>query len=107
VPANVLVPADYGCFRGIFGQFEDCTVEDAAVAMQDMYNDYETYLKKAQDTRKWARQYHYPNLRSSYKTIVSPKSVKLGNRDTIENGKIISTCPKFVEKCKKVLSIDP
>jgi glycosyltransferase involved in cell wall biosynthesis len=103
VPCNNLVPASYGWFKGVFGNFEDCTVSDAAIAMQDVYNNYQFYLEKSEKMRKWAQQYHYPNLREMYLSVVIPHKVILGDTDIIETNKIITTSPALRDKYTQIV----
>lgn len=96
VAADMLIPGKY--IWGIFGNYEDCTVSDAANAMLDVYNNYDLYLAKSEAARRWVSQYNYPNLRSHYLSIARPKAIALGTTNTIEADKIITNDKSLFEK---------
>jgi glycosyltransferase involved in cell wall biosynthesis len=101
VPADILIPGKY--IWGTFGYYEDCAVSDAANAMLDVYENYDRYLAYSEAERLWVSQYHYPNLRSLYLSVVRPQVIVLGSSNTITKDKIITTDKKLVEKYMKIL----
>jgi glycosyltransferase involved in cell wall biosynthesis len=98
VPANILVSTDYISFSGIFGHFEDCTIDDAASAMIDVYEHYDTYLQKSLAARQWACRYNYPNLRRFYLSVIQPKNIYYGETNKITKHGIITSSKQLFEK---------
>lgn len=101
VPSAIEVPALY-TFPGDFGVQYQCSVRDVAAALRDVYDHYAAYLQRAPQAREWARQYHYTQMTSLYKSLIKPKQVVLGAENRIKDGGIVTTSPKLVKKYSKV-----
>jgi hypothetical protein len=95
----------YNAVFGECGEQFDCEVKDVAAALLAVYGDYDKYIKKARKGRKWVNQYNCTNssLRNQYQTLIKPKQVKLGNRNKIQNGIIITKSKKLYKKYKQVV----
>jgi glycosyltransferase involved in cell wall biosynthesis len=108
VPSHFKVPSPY-LYQVLFnepcGEQFGCKVEDVIVALQDVYKHYELYIKKARKGRKWVRQYDCTNpiLQDSYLTLVKPKQVKLGNKNSIENGAIMTNSIELYQKYEQLI----
>jgi glycosyltransferase involved in cell wall biosynthesis len=78
----------------------NCSEEDAAEAIYDVYQNYDHYLSHAEEARKWASFYSYSNsyLKELYKCLVSPKKVILGSENTITPEFFITDCKELYEK---------
>jgi glycosyltransferase involved in cell wall biosynthesis len=84
ISSTIPEPADYFDFEGMtYGERFNCSVDEAATALLDLYDHYDEYLKKAELGRKWVRQYEFKNLKDLYLSLVKPKKVILGNEDKI------------------------
>ncbi len=79
VPSLILEPAVYDIFGGQdLGSFFNCTESDVRAALRDMYNNYTSYLQKAQSGREWVKQYCWKSLKNKYLSLVKPKTIILG-----------------------------
>ena len=66
VPANIRKKAYYEIFQTHIGEHRACTVEDAAAAMRDVYENYASYLEKGAEAKKWAATSDFSHLRPYY-----------------------------------------
>ncbi len=78
----------------------NCTVEDAANAIEDVYKNYDSYLSKAPNARKWASLYSYSNdyIQGLYKCLISPKKIILGAENKLTPDCLITDCKELYEK---------
>lgn len=105
VKSNILIPADYHNYFSSAGQMFDCTIDDAAEAFLDVFHNYETYLNKKEEARKWASQYSYSNrgLTELYETIVKPKEIHLSDKDIITKNRIETSSVELCNKYKRLI----
>ncbi len=82
----------------------NCDLDEAAAAIQDVYENYETYLQTTADARKWASYYSYSNshLKKLYKTLVAPKEILLGNENLIATEYLVTNSPGLCEKYRRL-----
>lgn len=98
-----LIPEKASYFWGMsYGERFDCTLEDAAEALLDVYHHYDTYLEKAKGAREWVKQYQYKNLKKKYLNLVKPAKVILGDRDEITEDYLMTTSEELYKKYKKI-----
>jgi glycosyltransferase involved in cell wall biosynthesis len=83
VPSSHAIPAFYPDLQNCYGSFYDCTVEDVAIALRNMYDNYDHYLEQKEAARAWASKYSYKHLKSLYIGIIVPKKIILGNMNRI------------------------
>lgn len=84
----------------------DCTFDDVVKAYQKMYNNYDLYLKKAQEAKEWVDQFTWKNVMSYYETLFNPEKIVLGNENKIDPAtKTIIT--NDVELYNKLLALLP
>ncbi len=104
VSSAILEPARYFGLRLISGHRFNCEVDEAAAAIKDVYENYQKYLACSEEARKWASYYDYSNkeLQDLYKSLVSPKKIVLGDKDTIHKDYIMTTSQKLYDKYRKV-----
>ena len=104
VESAILEPARYFKRNIISGHRFNCEVDDAAAAIYDVYQNYESYLQKGQAARAWVASYDYSNehLQKLYKTLVAPKKVLLGNENRIEEDCLITSSQALYEKYQKL-----
>jgi len=105
VKSEILQPAHYYNHRLPTGYQFNCTLEDATAAIKDVYLNYDYYLSKGVESRKWASTFSYSNENNikSYQTIVNPKDVVLGNENTITNDCIITDSKELQEKYQRLI----
>lgn len=105
VKSNVLIPADYHGHLPSVGQMFDCTIDDAAEALLDVFHNYDQYLQKKEEARKWASQYSYSNknLTQLYETIINPKKVYIGSKNVIYKDRIETDSVELYNKYKKLV----
>jgi glycosyltransferase involved in cell wall biosynthesis len=101
VPSNIPVSADLVCPPG-FGEYFQCSVDDIAQALRDVYTNYSHYADCAQALRRWASQYSFRKLRPFYLSILAPKRVVLGRENVITKKEVRTTSKAFLKKCHRV-----
>ncbi len=58
-----------------YGYNFNCDLEELAAALTEMKQNYDHYLSKNKEARKWASQFQYSELKTLYRTIIKPKKV--------------------------------
>ena len=101
VHSNIEILALYP-WKGDYGVQYDCTVEDVALALSDMYNNYSDYLRKAPQCRAWAKSYDLMATQASYISLVKPARVILGSTNTLLPDGIMTTSPQLVQKYQSI-----
>lgn len=103
VKSDILEPADYTQIFGcICGNHFNCSVDDAADAMLDVYNYYDVFKAKAIEAREWVKQYTYSNLKNKYLSLIKPKKVILSDKNIVTDDSILTRCPKLYKKYKDI-----
>lgn len=100
VKSEILEPAIYTQFKLPYGNRFNCTIDDAAEAIRDVYLNYDKYLEKKEEARDWARQYCYSNekIKNIYHTLVNPKKIILGATNKVEEGALYTDSPELYKK---------
>lgn len=102
VPSLKLESASY--FWGLnYGDWFCCSVDDVTESLLDVYNNYSTYLEKAQAGREWVQQYEYKNLRHKYLSLLKPKNMILGNEDKVTDEYMMTTSEALYNKFQNIL----
>jgi glycosyltransferase involved in cell wall biosynthesis len=84
----------------------NCDVDEAARAIEDVYNNYQHYLNKGPLMRQWASGYDYSKLTPLYESIVSPKRVILGKtNEFLADGTMITDSDQLYDKYVKVMGL--
>lgn len=86
------------------GMNATCTVEDAAKALLEMYENHSHYLKNAQLAREWAATTDFEYLRPFYLSLLSPSKIFIGEENLITPDAILTNSPKLHEKITKIIS---
>lgn len=86
------------------GEQYDCTVEDAAAALFDVYNNYENYIIKARKGREWVEKYDCKNMKDLYLALIKPSHVILGQRNRIRGTTLETNSSILYEKYLKVIN---
>ena len=103
VKAEEKVPAKYEVFGNQeIGSFYDCTVQDLAHEMRELYHLYEEHLAVAQKGREWVRQYLWPELRPYYLSLFRPQEIRLGTENKIEKNYLEIKNERLYSKYKKI-----
>ena len=102
VPSNILIPAHYP-WPGDFGFQYDCRTCDVAAALQDVYKNYDKYLRNAALCREWASSCDLMKVAPIYLNLIKPKRVMLGDKDVLLPDGIMTTSQKLATKYKSAL----
>ncbi len=104
IETPIKVPAFYDWNQNrSYGDWSTCSIDDIAIALQEMHDHYTSYLSKSSQARKWAKQYDFSHLKPLYKTLLHPPTIELGDENRITPNKITTTSPALVEKYQKLL----
>ncbi len=103
VRADILERAYYGIFGKQCGNFFNCTVHDAASALKDVYEHYDTFFKKSYHGKNWALQYTSRALKKKYMNLVKPKEIILASKNRITNDALMTNSAKLYEKYRKII----
>lgn len=115
VDSEILEPVDHilSFFTG--SEFNDdgfngyqfnCSTEEAAEAIKDVYLNYAKYLKNAAEAREWVLQYDLSNteLKRKYNSLINPKNLVLGSENIITPEFIMTDSRELYEKYRNVLN---
>jgi glycosyltransferase involved in cell wall biosynthesis len=106
LPSEKRIPAFYRIFDGWYddlGEHFECSTDDLAAAMLEVYTNYEKHAVQAFEGRSWVKNYEYENLQRAYATIVKPSSVVLAQFNVIENGVLYTNSSALYDKYKALL----
>lgn len=100
VPSSIEEKADYSFYFGDenCGNNFGCTVEDARKALRDVYTNYHTYLKKAQQARPWVEKYTWSGVKAQFLNLVKPRKILLGDRNIVTDEYLMTTSRELYEK---------
>ena len=102
VPSTYAIPALYP-FPGDFGFQYQCRTSDVVEALRDVYDNYEAYLQKGADARKWASQYQFTKMAPLYRALIKPTRVILGKKNEIHpDGTVVTTSKKLIRTYHEV-----
>jgi glycosyltransferase involved in cell wall biosynthesis len=105
IPSTYAIPALYP-FPGDFGFQYQCRTSDVVDALRDVYTNYETYLQKSVEARKWASAYHFTKMTPLYRALIKPARVVLGKRNKIlADGTIITSSKSLIRKYHSALKV--
>lgn len=85
-----------------YGYQYNCKKEDVVEALIDMYTHYDLYLRQAPELKKWAQKYDFAALKSSYLSLIKPKSVTLSTKNKITPQGVSTNSRELFEKFKKI-----
>ncbi len=105
VPSRNLIPAFYPGLKNYYGLFQDCTTEDAAQALQDVYNNYDYYLQQGPAARSWVKQGSYDQLKPLYLGLIKPKKIVLGAINKITPDCLFTDSEELCEKFHRLVGI--
>lgn len=104
IPSNIEERAIYESFPtgDDYGNNFNSSLEDAASAMQEVFENYENHLNAAQQRRDWVKQYEFKCLTPIYTTLVKPKKIILGNENLLTSDVLITTSETLYKKYLKL-----
>jgi glycosyltransferase involved in cell wall biosynthesis len=98
VPSNILVPY----VIPEFGHYYQCSIEDVAEALIDVYANPEKY--GTLDAKKWAEQYDFSNLKPLYLSALSPKKIIFGEKNEITTSHVQTNSKKLYKKLTRIFT---
>ncbi|MES2273171.1 MAG: glycosyltransferase [Chlamydiota bacterium] len=99
VPALSLEPAYYHWpGKYYYGNQFNCTVEDAANAMKDVFDNYDDYLNRAQAARQWTINCNHQTLMPLYRSLIKPSKVILGAENHLTADYLMTNSRKLYQK---------
>lgn len=84
VDCPVKIDAWHESLGSNIGKQFDCHEDDVIAAMETMVLNYKEYYQKAQEGRRWVKQYLWPELKDTFLAFFSPQKVLLGSENKIE-----------------------
>lgn len=102
VLSEIPIKAVYNGWKDNLGVQFNCSVNDLAAALRDMYANYNVHARKAYEGKNWVKQYKYKRLKKIYTTLVCPKKVILSDRDEVTEDAIYTTSSKLKQSYEKV-----
>lgn len=96
--------AYYPHLYGFFGDYFESDELIVAQALQDVYENYNYWRKKAEQARLWISQFSYSHIWPLYVSIVKPKTIVLdSNINQINEDSIITTSFDLYHKYQKII----
>jgi len=104
VPSNIIIPGTYYDFENDQkGYGFDCSIDDAARALKEIYDNYDFYLNKAQKGREWVKQYLKENMTKKYLNLIKPTKILLGNKNIITDDYLMTNSISLYQKYLKII----
>ncbi len=103
VPSLLQEPAHYSGF-GHCGYNFNCTLADTRKALRDVYTNYQMYVAKAQEGRKWVERYLWKNVKAKFLNLIKPKDVRLGGENRITDEFIMTSSPMLYNKYMQLVN---
>jgi len=98
VPSTIPEPCYYFDRPINGGERFNCTVEDCAAAIEDVYLNYSKYLEKGAAMREWASAYDYSCLAEQYECLVSPQKIVLSDVNQVTADCIYTDSSELYQK---------
>ncbi|CDK30746.1 glycosyltransferase [Candidatus Babela massiliensis] len=86
------------CQTDYIKSVKDLTIDNVALAVEEVYNNYEQYLLKAQQAREWVKQYTYQNLEQKYINLIKPYKIILGTENLITDKYLMTNSKHLYNK---------
>ena len=106
VPAEIKEPALYPVLGGCYGYNFNCTIEDARSALREVYNNFERYVEKAENGRKWVEQYLWKNVKAKFLNLIKPKKVILGEENLVTDDYVMTSSVDLYYKYLNIIDQD-
>lgn len=103
IPSTIEEKAFYESFsEDDYGHNFNVSLEEAANAMQELFEHYDVYLKHSEEMRHWVKQYEYKHLKSIYQTLVKPKKILLGSENILREDLLVTNSKTLYNKYLKL-----
>ncbi len=99
--ANKKIPAFYEVFNQNIGNQYKCNVDDLAILMEDVSNNYDEYLAKASGGREWVKQYLWSSLKPTYLNLFNPNGIEMGTSNYVDANSFKTNDKILFNKIKK------
>lgn len=86
-----------------YGYDFNCRKEDVVQALQEMYQNYDVYLARAEKLKEWVKKYDYSEIRPFYISLVKPKLVELSTKNKITEEGISTDSKALYDKYQKLM----
>lgn len=100
VPSMIKEPAYVEHYMEALGYEFNCSRKDVRIALRDVYENYQYYLKRAEEGREWVKRYLWKNLRKKFLNLVKPQKVVLGEHNKVTNDYLMTTSKALYKKYK-------
>ncbi len=98
VPSDIREKAYSTILNRTIGEDFNCEIDDAADALKEVYENYDSYLALSQEMRAFAEQYDYSHMKERYLNLVCPKEIALGDVDEVTERGLTTTSKELYEK---------
>lgn len=105
IKSDKKVPAYYEVFHKNIGSFYDVDIQDVALAMKEVYHNYDKYQEKTKGGREWTKQFLWSELKPRYLSLVRPNSIEFGETNEIFADRLQTNSKPLYHKYKKVFGI--
>ena len=105
VQSPYALPAFYQLFNSYHGVSYDCSLEDATLALRDVYENYDSYLKQGPSAREWTKQCSFDHLKSLYLGLIKPKKIVLGSINKVTPDCLFTDSEELCEKFSRLAGI--
>lgn len=101
IKSELKEPADYRTHFGFYSGFNfNCEQKDVQAALRSVYENYEYYLKLAQQGRSWVKQYLFKNLKNKYLNLFKPETVNFGKLNIVTDSYLMTNSWDLYKKYK-------
>ncbi len=90
----------------IYGHNYNCEIDELASSLREVKENYPIHLAKASDSRDWAKQYCYNNLKQNYHSLVAPRQIVFGKENKVTMGILSTNSNDLYKKYQKNLNSD-
>ena len=101
VPSSISEDAVFDALNLTSGSYFNVSIDDAAKALKDVYNNYSFFLTLGHKSREYSKQFDYSYLKSFYSTLVKPKNVIFGIENKITEDSLITSSKELYNKYRK------
>lgn len=85
-----------------YGERFNCSIDEASLALTDVYKNYDLFLEKINEARDWVQKYDYQSLKSKYLNLVKPKNIILGKENKITEEYLMTTSESLFQKYQNI-----
>lgn len=106
VQARVMEPVEriyFTTFNFHCGQCFNCTLDDACIALKDVYEHYDQYKARAIEGRSWVMRYSWKEIAPYFKTVIAPKKVVLSNFNAISLDTLTTSDAELAKKYQTMM----